>query len=544
MADIYITGHRNPDMDSIAAAYSYAVLKNQIDKENRYIPSALGPLNRISKALFERLGLDDPYFLKDAYTRVSAVVKRPTLILSPNEPVYELVNMYNQSNPSVVPVIGEDGVFAGLLSVDDINRYFLSENRGSRPVYDFPIVNIPRVLHGYFLKKGSAESFTAPIMVGAMKYEVFKKRLKECGEKPLLVVGCRKDHIQHAIETELPGIILTGVMEDSLEGVDFSSYKGFVYVSAEDTAETLRLLRLSVPVGSLLHSASTPLITEDMLFDTAKGILSESEYRGLPVFDKKDGAFRGFITRRCFLDQPRTKIIMVDHNEAAQSVVGLAEADILEILDHHRLDAPKTRTPITIMVSPVGCTCTIVFSQYERYGLTPDVTTAKVMLAGLVSDTVMLKSPTTTDTDRKIVEKLCKIAGVEMEAFSRELFSEGSSLSSQDVNRAITSDFKVYSEKGVHFGIGQVEVTSLEDVSEVREKYLNALNAIKDREHLDWAMLLVTNVLSEDSVLFSTDYSKTYRFIYEEKEKGLFLLPGVLSRKKQLLPEVLRVLEN
>ncbi len=543
MADIFITGHRNPDMDSIAAAYSYAVLKNQIDKDNRYIPCALGPLNRISKALFERLSLSDPLFLKDAFTRVSSISKRPSLILSPEDPVYELVNMYNQSNPSVVPIIGDEGEYLGLLSVDDINRYFLRENTDSRPVYDILLSNIPRVLHGHFIRKGVNSKIHAPVMVGAMRFEVFRQRLSECVDKPLLVVGCRKDHIEHAISEQLPGLILTGVVEDSLEGIDFSSYKGFVYASSEDTAETLRLLRLSVAVESLVKKDSV-VIYEDMLFDSAKGLLIDSDKRGLPVFDKRDGVFKGFITRRCFLNEPRKKIIMVDHNEAGQSVPGLECAEIEEIIDHHRLDAPKTRNPITIISSPVGSTCTIIYSQFERYRIVPDEKTAKVLLAGLVSDTVMLKSPTTTIVDRATAKVLCELAHTDIDTFSRELFSEGSSLSSLDESKAISSDFKMYSEKGVHFGIGQVEVTTLEDIESVKEKYLKALDKVREREKLNWAMLLVTNVLSDNSILFSTDYKKTYRFIYEEMEKGIYNLPGVLSRKKQLLPEVLRVLEG
>lgn len=542
MSDIYITGHRNPDMDSIAASYSYAVLKNQLDGANHYIPSALGPLNRLSRSLFERLSIEQPFFLKDAYTRVSAVMKRPSLLLTPDEPVYELVNMYNQANPSVVPVMNDDGSFLGLLSVDDINRYFLSENRMGRPVYNFKVRNIARVIHGYYLKKGEMEEFCAPIMVGAMRYEVFKKRLEECEHKPVLVVGCRKDHIALAIEKQFPGIILTGVEEESLEGIDFSDFKGFVYVSVEDTAESLRLLRLTVPVSDILHGKKPPMITEDMLFETAKGILAESEYRGLPVFDKDGSRFIGFITRRCFLSQPRVKIIMVDHNESGQSVPGLQEAEILEILDHHRLDAPKTRNPITILASPVGSTCTIVYSQFRQYGITPDPVTAQVMLAGLVSDTVMLKSPTTTATDRETAAELCKAGGVEFEAFCHELFSEGSSLSNLDVEKAVGGDFKMYDEENVRFGIGQVEVTTLDDVEEVKEKYLAELESVKEKEKLGWAMLLVTDVLSDDSVLLVTDFSKNYRFSYAEKEKGVYLLPGVLSRKKQLLPEVLRVL--
>ncbi len=545
MAKIFISGHRNPDMDSVAAAWGYSVLKNKLDEENTYIPVMLGPMNKIAKNLFDNLGLEGPTLVKDVYSKVKDVVKHPSLVLNSDDPVYELINMYYQSSPSVVPIM-DDMEFKGLLSVDEISKYFLTENVGVRPIYNFNLRNIPRVLHGFFLKKPSEPDivFRAPLIVGAMKIDIFKKKIRENELKPLLVVGCRKDHIEFAIESQLPGIIITGVQEDSLEGIDFSSFNGFVYVSNKDTAETIRILRLAVPVSDLLSDRKIPLVTEDMLFDTAKGLLIDSGLRGLPVFDKAGGTFKGFVTRRCFLDKPRQKMILVDHNEVGQAAVGIEDAEIIEIVDHHRLDAPKTRNPITILASPVGSTCTIVTEQFNRYGVDIDPTTAKVLLAGLMSDTVMLKSPTTTAVDRITADRLAKAADTTVDDFCRTLFSDGDSLSRLDVMKVISGDFKKYNEKGVDFGIGQVEVTTLEDVPSVAEKYLDALEHVRETDKLDWAMLLVTDVMKDNSVLFTTEYSKNYRFIYEEKVKNVFSLPGVLSRKKQLLPEVLRVLEG
>lgn len=543
MSKIYITGHKNPDMDSIAAAYSYSVLKNKIDPDNQYIPVALGAMNSISRSLFERLGIKSLDILKDTFSKVKDVCKRPTLILEPEDPIYELVNMYNQTNPSVVPIM-KDGIYKGLLSVDDINKYFLRENYDSRPVYSLDINNIRRVVKGFMIKRGSVDDFVAPIMVGAMRFSVFKKRLKDCKEKPLLVVGCRNDHIAEAIKEQIPGLILTGVEEDSLDEIDFSGFNGFVYASHEDTAETIRLLRLSVKVETLLIPSKEITITQDMLFDSAKGILADSNKRGLPVFDKENGSFMGFITRRCFLERPRTKLILVDHNEASQSVKGIEDAEIVEIIDHHRLDAVKTTNPISITAMPVGSTCTIVFEQFNRYNQEIDPLTAKVLLAGIASDTVMLKSPTTTSLDRNAVKTLCAIASVDFEAFGKELFSRGSSLSSVDAKSAISSDFKVYTERGVKFGIGQIEVTTLDDIDEVSDNYLAELEKKKEGDSLDWAMLLVTNVLTSTSVLLCTNYKNNYRFEYEELKSQIFSLPGVLSRKKQLLPEVIRVLES
>ena len=180
-----------------------------------------------------------------------------------------------------------------------------------------------------------------------------------------------------------------------------------------------------------------------MLFETAKGILAESEERGLPVYSHESGEYIGFITRRCFLNMPRQKIILVDHNEAMQSVPGLEDAEIVEILDHHRLDAPKTRNPISIIASPVGSTCTIVYDLYQRHSADLDEPTARLLLAGISSDTVMLKSPTATSLDMHAVSEICSAFSIDYDAFCRELFSNGSSLSSLDPAKAVSSDFKI-----------------------------------------------------------------------------------------------------
>ena len=538
---VFITGHQNPDMDSIAAAYALAELNNQLDKTKEYVPVALGPLNEITKGFLKSIEVDAPVLLKDVYTRVKDVYKRTSLVLSGDEPVIQLVNMYNQSNPSVIPII-DSGEFKGLLSVDDINRYFLSEHLKSRPVYDFFINNIPRVLPGFFLKKPTTDVCVAPIMIGAMRFDVYKRRLALCDVKPMLIVGCRQDHIDLAIKEQLPGIILIGVEESSLEGIDFSSYNGFVYVSYEDTSETIRLLRLSVPVIDVLNKREVKKIDTNMLFDQAKRVLSDSDMRGLPVFDQEK--FVGFITRRCFLDKPKKKLILVDHNEVKQSVKGIEEADILQIVDHHRLDAPKTNNPISIISSPVGSTCTIIYDLFQRYHITISLKCAKMLLAGITADTIMLQSPTTTQDDKVATEDLLHIANVDYKEFSSLIFTEGAVLSLEGATSAINSDFKVYKEEYASFGIGQVEVSSTNNIADVKDHYIKELELVKKQNGLDIAMLLVTNVFKHNSILICTSFKNSYRFMYESLFENVYNLPGVLSRKKQLMPEVIRILEN
>lgn len=542
MADIFITGHRNPDMDSVCSAYAYAYLKNHLNPENRYIPVRCGNLNDATKAQFERIGIQPPAYLKDVRCRLSTVVRRGEPCLDIHDPVYQLIPLFSKM-PSAVSVL-EQGEFKGMLSVDEVNRYFLHENSGQRPEYHIVIDNIPKVVRGRFLHRGKVNTFEGPIVVGAMRFAVFSRYLEALdGPHTLLVVGDREEHIRKAMERHVACIIITGVEKGMTADVDFSSYDGSVYVSDEDTSETLRLLRLSVPISQLMDE-DPPHLDGDMLFDEAKNMLAASKYRGMPVF--QEGKWIGFVTRRCFLERPRTKVILVDHNEREQSIPGVEEAELMEIIDHHRMGSLKTPNPIYILCDPLGSTCTIVTTLYQRLGvdIPPDV--AKVLLSGIISDTVILKSPTTTDVDRAAVKLLCRVGKVEsLERFANEMFSTGATLEGRDPLKLVQTDFKEYQENGKHFGIGQCEVTTLSDVDEYKDALFGALETVRQENKLDFVLLMITDVVHENSVLLSDGLSRYEpKLAYTKESDHKFLLPGVLSRKKQLLPEILRVLEE
>ena len=539
--EIYITGHRNPDMDSVCSAWAYSILKNKLDDGNIYKPIMLGAANSNTKQFFVSNSLDLPDFMHDAKPRVGEVKKSPTYSMTASDPIELLMDLYSRMRPTVVPVI-DNGEYRCLLSSDDINNFFLRESRhGERMSYTLSEENIGRVIKGTFLKHGSGKDVKAPYMVGAMEYGVFLSRLDKCQIKPVLIIGDRRKHLEAAISRSLPGIVLTGIERLDEFDFDFSSFSGFVYVSAMDTAETLRLMRLSTPLSDIMQSEDVKL-DSDMLFDDAKKTLQESEYRGLSVYT--DGKWSGFVTRRCFLDKPRKRFILVDHNEIEQSVPGIEDGEIVEILDHHRLAAPRMRTPIYICSEPLGSTCTIVYEQFRKWGVDLDAMTAKVLLAGLVSDTVMLKSPTTTDYDRHVAEKLSAIAGVDIGRFSEELFSNDISLAEKDAESIIRSDMKTYKEGKTSFAIGQVEVTNIQEADGIKDKYIEALEAVRARGGLDWCMLLITDVIRGSSVLLTTDYPLVQKLAYEKISDGMLSLPGVLSRKKQLLPEILRVVSG
>ncbi len=432
MSKIYITGHKNPDLDSLCSAYAYSVLKSATDSENEYIPVRAGHLSDSVKAILNTLEIEAPPYMSNVYPKVSDVMLKPAEKLDVSQPLTALAKIYKDTTPSVVPLF-ENGRFKGLLSVDDITLYFMHKLGAEGQIAEIPTL------------------------------------------------------------------------------------------------------------GELLGRKEAP-IQEDDLFEEAKLSLSNSKKRGLAVFSGDE--FSGYVSRRCFLKAPSYKVILVDHNESKQSITGIESATVVEIVDHHRLDASKTNLPIFIDTEPLGSTCTIVYRMFLRNNITPDRYTAKVMLAGLISDTLILKSPTTTQIDRETAKTLADICNVDIDEFGRDMFSHVESLGKRDPENAILSDFKKYTEKGLMIGIGQCEVTTLNDLEEYMQTYLDQLETIREKNGLIWAALMITNVLKENSVLLTTGYKAEKMLPYKAITDKVYDMPNVMSRKKQLLPEMLYALSS
>ena len=543
MSTVYVTGHRNPDMDSVCAAHCYAALKNRIDPDRRYLPIRCGAMNAQTRYVFEQLELEAPRLVKDVYPKVADVAKRDIITLSSSDPIYKGIKELDQRTLSMIPVFENMQEFKGIISIHEISNFLIHDNLLERPAYRFLTDNFNQVLPGYFYRMGQNREFSAPIMIGAMPYEISVQRIRQLGDvKPILIVGLREELISYAVEQEFPAIILTGLNEDRAISVDFSGYCGAVYVSQVDTAETARLLRLSAPVADIIDT-DMPRLQSDERFEEAKAQLVNSDYRGLPVFEGDQ--FSGIVTRRCFIERPHRNLILVDHNEISQSVPGAEQAKILEVVDHHRLAFEKTREPITMKVEPSGSTCTIIYHEYRYHGVEVDRETATLLLGGILADTVMLKSPTTTRAELTAVEELGALAGLDWKSWGQDLFTHSASIKNRNPREVVESDFKEYREGGVSFGIGQVEVVTLEDLPDVLDELVSELSATKIRHDLDWVMLLVSDVMKGESILLSSGYAAGEELLlYERRGEHEFYLPGILSRKKQLLPEILRVVEE
>lgn len=535
MGKVYITGHRNPDIDSLCAASSYANLKNLTDSENEYIAIHCSPVSDQVREQMEAMGIEVPPYKKDVFPKVRDVMLEPQGQIQAGAPIFALVNAYNAENPSVVPIY--DGKeFKGLLSVDDITGWFLTDNKEEVPVYNFTVDNILRVIPGKLLCRGKKDTIEGSLLVGAGTYEAFGEMLDEIGSC-IVVLGPRMEHIRLAVEKQVPAIIIAATNE--APDVDFSGYEGSVIMTDLGTAETLRRIRLAESIESMMET-KTETIDIDDLFVEGRKIFMNSHIRGLAVME--NGEFKGFVTRRCFLERPVNKVIMVDHNEPAQSIEGIETADVVEIIDHHRLDSLSTTMPIFIAAEPLGSVNTIIYQQYMRHGIMPDPYAARTMLTGIIADTLILRSPTTTMQDMQAVEMLARLAKVpSVQEFGEKLFSISDNLATQDPDEMILSDFKKYENAGTKMGIGQCEVTTLSDIDVYAQAYIDALQKIADSQGLDWTLLMVTDVLRENSVLLASNNKANRDLPYQKLAEQTYDMPGVMSRKKQLLPVLLSV---
>jgi manganese-dependent inorganic pyrophosphatase len=379
----------------------------------------------------------------------------------------------------------------------------------------------------------------APIATGAMPIQRSFERMERISRAPLLIVGNRPEIIEYAVAHAFPAIVITGLEAAEELEVDFSGYGGSVYLSETDTAESIRLLRLSSEID-MITDRDVPRLEHTTPFDEAKAQLLGSEYRGFPVF--RDGAFIGMVTRRSFIERPRPKLILVDHNELDQAVAGAEYAQILEIVDHHRLDAPKTPEPISVHTRPVGSTCTIVWQEFAANGVEVPADIAVILLSGILSDTVNLQSPTATEVDRRAIESLERLTELSRDEQTKRLFSRLKALQERDPHEVVGADFKVYEEAGLRFGIGQAEVTTLVDANSYADRLIRALDDIAEEKSLSWTMLMITDVVKGDSLLLTNGFpAGDGKLVYHRVDERVFRLSGVLSRKKQLLPEVVRV---
>ncbi len=544
MEKIYIIGHKNPDTDAICSAIAYSRLKNRIDPNNTYIPARCGNINKQTEFVLNRANVEPPILINDVYPRVSDIMTTPPIALNKNAPLFEVMQTIKEKGIRLVPIVDNDNKLLGIISVFELTDFFISDRIDKKPTYLFDLDNFKKVLGGFFVKKSNEKTFKGQIIIGAMPFEKFKDYAKHLNpNETVLIVGKRMKILNYAIKNQFKCIVLTAITStEELNDIDFTNYNGSVFVSPFDTSQTARRLTLSSPSESVLNR-NVKTVKETDYLSEARELLSQTPYRGLPVINHENKLV-GIVTRSDIIKKFANKVILVDHNEMAQAVNGIETAEILEIVDHHRLGTIKTTYPIFFYSKPIGSTCSLVYQLYKYHNVEIDKDTALLLLSGLLSDTVVLKSPTTTEEDRIIARELSKMAGVDLEKYGREMFETTGTLNSRSAKEIVNTDFKVYNEYGVKFGIGQAETVNLEILPEKKEEIFNELERTRRDKQLDWVMLLISDIINSNSLLLTTGHTCESLMPYEKKGKNEYFLPNVLSRKKQLLPTILSILEQ
>ena len=540
-ADTYlVVGHRNPDTDSVCAAYAYSRLKNELAGREIAIPLRCGPLTAQTEYILERAGVEPPGFIKDVYPLVADVMTPQCETASLGSPLADVVHMLDERHVHNTPVVSDGGVYEGIISEHEIVKLLADSGHGRTRVY-FSAANVVTVMEGRTLHSGNADLFEVSVMIGAMPLEGFTRRLSALDPaSTLLIVGNRSDLIAHALERKVAALIVTGMSPGDTPTVHKGESPTWVICSPHDTLESYRRLILSTPVQVVMSSTAQTL-SQDAHLDEAKTIFRSSSQRGIPVLE--GGRLIGILTRSDLLKTIRKKLILVDHNELDQAVEGAEEAELCEVVDHHRFGGISTTHPVHIYSRPVGSTCTLVHQLYERSGIIPARETAFLMLCAIICDTVALKSPTATAEDEVALETLSRLAGLDWHTLAADIFAKTCALKSRAPAELVVTDLKLYSEFGVNFGIGQIETMDLSEVSEILGPLRDEMNRARTEKGLAWLMLMVSDIIHGESVLVSSGFSRAEKaLIYHGTPDGLLLLPGVLSRKKQLLPEVLRVL--
>ncbi|MDY5051523.1 MAG: putative manganese-dependent inorganic diphosphatase [Candidatus Mucispirillum faecigallinarum] len=543
MEKVFICGHKNPDTDSVASAASYAYLKSQINKDYEFVPIRCGTVNDQTKFIFQKAEMPLPEYMKDIYPKVIDSMTTRLITAEENDPLSKFLRILREKNLRFMPVINKDNEYEGMLGVNDVTELFLRDDRESKPVFSLRADSLRRSLRGTVLNVGEKEEFSASVVVATMAYDDFNQHVANVAneENTLLITGNRQNILHDAFKKKYPAIIIVGLSEEACKKLDFGDYKGWVFYSPFDSSQTIRCVEMATPIGKLLKKVE-PCSPYDYI-DSVADAISKSSTKSLPVVS--DGKLIGVITGTDILKRKRAKIIMMDHNEATQAIDGAETADLMEIIDHHRLGTIKTSSPVTFFAKPVGSTCTLVYQLYKANKVEIPKKIAMLLLGGMLSDTVIMKSPTTTQDDIDAINDLSSICGLDAKEYGVEIFSATDSLTSRSAKDIIGTDFKIFEEYGVRFGISQAETVTLAQLGEVEGKLREELFNVKENNKLDWMMLLVTDIIKEESQLITTGFAPAEQiFAYKKLGDNLYFLPGVLSRKKQLLPEISRILEE
>ena len=546
--EIYVVGHMNPDSDSICSAIAYARLR-ELQGLNNVRPARAGNINRQTQFILDELAMPQPELILDISPRIGDVISsKPPVSIDAGEPLSRAMELFHLHNVRIVPVLNEQRQPQGMLYLKKLAERFLvpSQEKDLRRIYASPR-SICQCLKARFVTEFEPDSLeNLNLFVAAMAEESFKDKIAQHDmRQTVLIAGDRHEILRHVTAAGVRVLIVVGDLPVPEDICALARERQVTILStAFDTSTSAWLTRLATPVGHMAQTDYVTLHANDRV-EQLKVSLMHSSVPGVLVLDDR-GELLAVATKSNLFSTSRRKLILVDHNELSQAVPGADKVEIVEIVDHHRLGNLQTDKPIQFINKPLGSTCTLVATLYQQAGIDPEPAIAGVMLAGLLSDTIVLKSPTTTDIDRQIAFWLGQHSGLDPYEFGQRIFSSSSAISAYaSLTDVITSDFKVFQAGSCSLGVGQVEVVSFHEFLSRREALAVELEAVRQQKGLAFTALLVTDIVAGDSMLLvSAEEGMAFAMGYPQREEHLYELKGVLSRKKQLIPHLLRVLSG
>ncbi len=547
MSEILVIGHRNPDTDAICSAVGYAEFKRRTGMPEA-VAARCGDTNDRIDFVLNTFGVPAPKFVADVSPKVRDVMQSRIMSVTPDATAADALGLMDERGIRIMPVLDASKRCCGLLSLFKLSKFlFPTANRlvDSRRVLS-SLTNLTRTLNGEILvaqKPDDEEDLT--LMIGAMSLESFAQRLDTFDrQKLVIVVGDRWDIQNLAIREGVRALVVTGGLQVESKTLDAAKKKNVsLIMSPHDTATTASLCRAAVAVRHVLNEEFV-CFREHAPLAAVREEATSSGHQIFPVLDQ-EGQTVGILSKTDFLKTVTRKLILVDHNELSQAVQGADEVEIIEIIDHHRIGALTTHQPILFRNEPVGSTSTIVADCFFRHDVELPKPIAGLLLAGLVSDTLNLSSPTTTARDAEILKKLEKIADVNAREFTEKLFASGSLLTLKTAPKAITTDCKEYTEGRETFSVAQIEEIGFDQFWKRKTELLDALAKYCDRGKYQFSALLVTDVTTQNSLLLvAGDENFVSQIDYPKLEPGIFELREVVSRKKQLLPYLTHCLKR
>ncbi|MGE9291464.1 MAG: putative manganese-dependent inorganic diphosphatase, partial [Puniceicoccales bacterium] len=538
---VYIFGHKNPDADAICSAIGYAAFK-EATGEKGFLPARCGNSNARIDAILDRFKVPLPTFIGDVTPRLGDIMKTEFWKASPQSTCAEALQLIDEYDVRSLPVVDEEGKAKGLVSIFDLGEYFTP--RISNPIrmrmVRSTITAIARSLKAKTIHLHEPDRLEELfVRIGAMDIRSFGNfaRKEVSPRESIIVVGDRWDIQEKSMQLGVRLLVITGNLELDPEMIERAKEKDVsLIISPYDSATTSWIIRSASFLDNLFETETIQFHREERVRDVQKRIARK--YAPLYMVTDSNDRLLGIFSKTDIFKPPTTQIVLVDHNELSQAVPGASEVEILEIIDHHRLGNIPTDQPILFINRPVGSTCTIVADRFFKEGLEPSPAIAGILMAGLISDTLLLSSPTTTPTDKEILERLAKIADVDPKELAESIFTSGSVILNSQPAQVIQMDCKVYGEENTRFSVSQVEELGFDNFWEHENALKKALEEYRETENLNFSALLVTDINTQNSLLVVTGEEQLIAGIsYPSVTSGeIFDLKGIVSRKKQLIP--------